>query len=99
MKLFKLFALLLFVSTMSIAQKRAENPIVTHMYTADPTARVWSDGRLYVYPSSDVYPPKGASRMDGYHVFSTDDMVNWKDHGEILHSRDVPWGREEGGYM
>ena len=81
------------------AQNRAQNPIVTHMYTADPTARVWDDGRLYVYPSTDTYPAIGCSLMDGYHVFSTDDMVTFTDHGEILHSRDVEWGREEGGFM
>lgn len=37
--------------------------------------------------------------MDQYHVFSTDDMVNWVDHGEILRSSQVPWGRPEGGFM
>jgi len=44
--------------------KRAENPIITHMYTADPTARVWKDGRLYLYPSTDVNPPRGCDLMD-----------------------------------
>ena len=24
------------------------NPFITHMYTADPSAHVWEDGRLYV---------------------------------------------------
>ena len=37
--------------------------------------------------------------MDRYHVFSTDDMVHWTDHGEILNSSQVEWGREEGGFM
>jgi alpha-L-fucosidase 2 len=37
--------------------------------------------------------------MDRYHVYSTADMVDWTDHGEILSSSDVPWGREEGGFM
>jgi beta-xylosidase len=37
--------------------------------------------------------------MDQYHVFSTDDMVNWVDHGEILRSSQVEWGRPEGGFM
>jgi hypothetical protein len=37
--------------------------------------------------------------MDKYHVFSTDDMVNWTDHGEILGAADVAWGRSEGGFM
>lgn len=32
------------------------------------------------------------AHMDGYRAFSTKDMINWVDHGEIYHSRDVPWG-------
>lgn len=75
------------------------NPFVTHIFTADPSAHVWKDGRLYVYPSHDVDPPRGCDLMDRYHVFSTDDMVNWTDHGEILNSSQVPWGRSEGGFM
>ncbi|WP_066217769.1 family 43 glycosylhydrolase [Formosa haliotis] len=81
------------------AQQRRSNPIVSHMFTADASAHVWDDGRLYVYPSTDVAPAKGYSTMDGYHVFSTDDMITWKDHGEILHSKDVSWGIEKGGFM
>ena len=77
----------------------AQNPIIRHIYTADPSAHVWNDGRLYVYPSHDIDPPKGCDRMDKYHVFSTDDMVHWKDHGEILNASEVPWGRAEGGFM
>ena len=30
----------------------APNPFIRHMYTADPSARVWDDGRLYVYASA-----------------------------------------------
>jgi len=75
------------------------NPFIKHMYTADPSAHVWSDGRLYVYPSTDIAPPQGCDLMDQYHVFSTDDMVNWKDHGEILRASQVAWGRPEGGFM
>ena len=75
------------------------NPFITELYLADPSAHVWDDGRLYVYPSHDVAPPRGCDLMDGYHVFSTTDMVNWTDHGEFLHSRDVEWGRPDGGFM
>jgi len=91
--------LLLILVTNIQAQNRRSNPIVSHMFTADASAHVWEDGRLYVYPSTDQAPAKGYKTMDGYHVFSTDDMITWKDHGEILHSRDVSWGTDKGGYM
>ena len=95
-----LLAFLMLASMSCIqAQKRRSNPIVSHMFTADPSTHVWNDGRLYLYPSSDPSPSRGYSTMDGYHVFSTDDMITWKDHGEILHSKDVEWGRKKGGFM
>ena len=78
---------------------RAQNPFIKDIYTADPSAHVWADGRLYVYPSHDVAPPRGCDLMDKYHVYSTDDMVHWKDHGQILESDQVSWGRPEGGFM
>lgn len=74
--------------------KLGPNPFIIHMYTADPSARVWEDGRLYVYPSQDIDPPRGCDLMDKYHVFSTDDMINWTDHGQIIEAADVPWGKK-----
>lgn len=83
------------------------NPIFTNIRTADPDAHVWEDGKLWVYTSQDhdsdsatmAKVGHGYSKMDGYHVFSTENMKDWTDHGEILHSRDVPWVTEEGGWM
>ena len=72
------------------------NPIVRDIYTADPSAHVWTiDGkeRLFVYPSHDMDPPRGCDLMDKYHVYSTEDMVHWTDHGQILEAADVPWAQ------
>lgn len=77
----------------------AGNPIITNMFTADPSAHVWADGRIYIYASHDIFPSKGCDLMDKYHVFSSDNMVTWRDEGEILSSDDVSWGRPEGGFM
>ena len=68
---------------------------------ADPDAQVY-DGVVWVYCSQDrnVDPVKHKHHydaMDGYHVFSSSDMVNWTDHGEILHSSDVSWAK--GGFL
>lgn len=100
LKLLFCFTVLLALVIQSQAQTpMAPNPIITDIYTADPSAHVWKDGRLYLYPSHDIAPPKGCDLMDQYHVYSTDDMVNWTDHGEILRASQVPWGRPEGGFM
>src|ERR1700744_2600827 len=91
-------ALLLLAVSISITCF-AGNPFITSIYTADPSAHVWPDGRLYVYPSHDVDPPLGANLMDRYHVFSTADMVNWRDEGEILRASEISWGLPQGGFM
>lgn len=78
----------------------AGNPIITSMFTADPSAHVWEEGgKIYIYASHDIFPSRGCDLMDKYHVFSSDNMVTWKDEGEILSSDDVSWGRPEGGFM
>ncbi|MFI3247607.1 MAG: family 43 glycosylhydrolase [Rikenellaceae bacterium] len=76
----------------------SQNPLVTHMYTADPTARV-HDGKLFVYPSSDQVPPPGVDMprfcMPGYHAFSLEGGSTWHDYGWILKENDVPWGERD----
>src|SRR3984957_9198771 len=79
----------------SSAASRAAHPFIPSISTADPSAHAWADGRLYVYPSRDMDPPRGCDLMDHYHVFSTADMVNWRDEGEILNATQRPWGRKE----
>ncbi|MCL6457587.1 MAG: family 43 glycosylhydrolase [Gorillibacterium sp.] len=80
-------------------KETSKNPVITSIFTADPSAHVWEDGRIYIYASHDVDPARGCDLMDHYHVFSSDDMVHWTDEGEILSSDDVTWGRPEGGFM
>lgn len=78
--------------------KSPYNPIVTHMFTADPTARVINN-RLYVYPSSDMECPEGKGSngfcMPGYNVFSTSDLTHWTDHGNVINHTNVPWVEKE----
>jgi hypothetical protein len=73
----------------------AQNPLIMDQFTADPTARVF-EGKMYVYPSHDILAGPGRGRagwfcMEDYHVFSSDNLTDWKDHGVIVSQRDVPW--------
>lgn len=76
------------------------NPIITGQFTADPTARVF-EGKIYMYPSHDI--PSVITHHDGsawfsmpdYHVFSSEDLASWSDHGVILRQEDVPWGKPD----
>jgi beta-xylosidase len=69
----------------------AENPIIQHMYTADPAALVYN-GRVYIYTGHDEAAEGGDSFvMRDWHVFSSSDMVNWTDHGAALRVSDFSW--------
>jgi arabinoxylan arabinofuranohydrolase len=62
----------------------ADNPIISQRFCADPNALV-HDGRVYVYCSSDEDIVE--SYRDGllnYTLISSDDMVNWTDHGLVF---------------
>lgn len=74
----------------------AQNPVISGQFTADPTARVFNN-KVYMYPSHDIFPPEGTRQdwfsMEDYHVFSSEDLVNWQDHGVIVTQNKVPWVR------
>lgn len=77
----------------------SSNPFITSLFAADPAAHVWNN-KLFVYASRDIDKadaPLTMDYMDHYHVFSTEDMINWTDNGEILSSKQLNWGIE--GFM
>ncbi len=76
-------------------------PLVTHIYTADPSAHVFED-KIYIYPSHDLDhdgPDNDNGdqyRMEDYHILSMDDIdAPCIDHGEALHMKDIPWVSEQ----
>ena len=89
-----LLSLLLFsgVSLTALAQ----NPIIRDQFTADPTARVFNN-KVYLFPSHDIKPPVGQRQdwfcMEDYHVFSSENLTDWTDHGVIVTQNKVPWVR------
>ena len=74
----------------------AQNPIIRDQFTADPTARVFNN-KVYLYPSHDIKPPVGQRQdwfcMEDYHVFSSENLTDWTDHGVIVTQNKVPWVR------
>ena len=68
----------------------ADNPIVQTCFTTDPAPMV-HDGRLYVYTGHDENNAD-FFWMQEWRVYSTDDMVNWTDHGSPLAIEDFSWG-------
>ena len=70
----------------------AQNPVISTIYTADPSAHVFND-TLFIYPSHDHDSAKWWD-MDDWHVFSTIDMKHWTDHGVALSLKDLTWAKK-----
>jgi acetyl esterase/lipase len=79
----------LLVSLFASSVALGENPLVTNIFTADPSARVFN-GRLYVYTSHDL-PDATYWDMVDWRLLSTDDLATWKDHGSIFRVKDFGW--------
>lgn len=76
-------------------------PLVTDIYTADPSVRVF-DGTVYVYVSHDVESDVEVDdsgehfRMVDYYVLVLDGPQGpARAHGPILHVDDVPWATRQ----
>jgi Glycosyl hydrolases family 43 len=87
------------------AQSKKTNPIsqplVSHIYTADPSAHVFN-GKIYIYPSHDI--EAGIKENDlgdhfdmrDYHILSMDSIGGKvTDNGVAIDKKDIPWaGRQ-----
>ncbi len=94
MKIYKSLIFCLFL--LAINSLSAQNPIVRNQFSADPTARVFN-GKVYVFPSHDILTPEGKGLrkdwfcMADYHVFSSENLTDWTDHGMIVSQNKVAW--------
>lgn len=69
----------------------ADNPIVQHIYTADPAPLVYGD-TVYLYTSHDEdVTVDNFFTMNDWALFSSKDMVNWTDHGIPLSWQTFSW--------
>ncbi|WP_342744299.1 glycoside hydrolase family 43 protein [Bacillus alkalicellulosilyticus] len=67
------------------------NPLVSHKFGADPYVLVFED-RVYIYATHDVLEydendnvvENTYGNINRLSVISSDDLVNWTDHGEIV---------------
>ncbi len=101
-KLLHVFTLLLF-SIMVVGQNKMpiSKPLVSHIFTADPSAHVF-DGKIYIYPSHDIESPTakkedgGMFDMKDFHVLSMNSpQSEVKDNGVALDIQDVKWANRQ----
>jgi len=82
-------------------KKAISQPLVKHIYTADPSAHVFNR-KIYIYPSHDIdagdaFDDLGSHfAMEDYHVLSMDTPQSEAvDNGLALHVKDVPWAEKQ----
>ena len=85
----------------ALNKKALSAPLVTHIYTADPSAHYFN-GKIYIYPSHDIgageaFDDLGSHfAMEDYHVISMDSIDSKAvDNGVALHVDDVPWAQQQ----
>lgn len=70
------------------------NPILdSHFFIPDVEAHVWEDGRMYLYGSFDIQGSRDFC-SDVYHVYSSDDLIHWTDHGQAFSLSDTDWAKD-----
>ena len=69
---------------------RADYPLVSHKYAADPTG-VEFNGRLYLYCSNDDDNGTNSYIMSSITCFSSDDLKNWTDQGVVFRASSTSW--------
>ncbi|WP_188149749.1 glycoside hydrolase family 43 protein [Teredinibacter waterburyi] len=85
----------------TLKSQAISQPLVEHIYTADPSAHVF-DGKIYIYPSHDIdagipFNHNGDHfGMEDYHVISMDSPDSEAvDNGVALHVKDVAWAERQ----
>src|SRR3569833_1243945 len=81
----------------SVISKYVSQPLVSHIYTADPSAHLFN-GRIYIYPSHDTATgtPENDNgdhfNMMDYHILTMDSIGGTvTDNGVAFPIGEIPW--------
>jgi hypothetical protein len=85
----------------TVTETPISQPLVSHIYTADPSAHIFN-GRIYIYPSHDTVTgaPENDNGdhfdMNDYRILSMDSISGAvTDHGVALKLSDIPWAGKQ----
>lgn len=70
----------------------AQKPILPDFH-ADPSAHYW-DGKYWIYPSTDEPGNTSWKEMKRWHCYSSTDLKDWKNEGQIFSLDDISWANE-----
>jgi beta-xylosidase len=77
----------------SSANLKVNNPVIKDKYTGDPAAMVYKDS-VYLYAGHDEAPNDfNFYKMNEWLVYSSADLVHWKEHPVPLKASDFKWAK------
>lgn len=84
----------IFILMLAVGTTFAQNPLFKDIFTADPAVLVYQD-TVYLYTGHDE-APVGVNDyiMHDWYVYSSTDMVHWKNHGACLSVKDFSWVKD-----
>ena len=72
-------------------------PIIQTKFTADPAPMVWND-TVYLYVTHDEEYARGYNfEMKDWLLYTSTDMVNWKEYGAVASLQDFSWRSRDNG--
>ncbi|MBN2175144.1 MAG: family 43 glycosylhydrolase [Bacteroidales bacterium] len=73
----------------------AQKPIISTKFTADPAPMVYND-TVYLYTGHDEDDAMGF-KMYNWLLYTSTDMANWTEHGEVASLKNFAWVPHENG--
>ena len=90
-----IYIVIVLLSVFTFSSVKADYPIVSNRYLADPGSLVYKD-RVYLYCSNDDESPlEGGYNIPNVVCISSSDLKNWTDHGVVFDAaRDTTWAKK-----
>jgi hypothetical protein len=86
---------LIFLSTLFAFAAKAQHPIITTKYTADPAPMVYND-TVFLYTTHDEDNADNFLMKD-WLLYTSTDMVNWTDRGVVASLKSFSWVKLDNG--
>ena len=86
---------LVFVFAITSFGIKGQNPIIQTKFTADPAPMVYHD-TVFLYTGHDEDDAFGF-KMKNWLLYTSTDMVNWTDHGEVASLKNFKWVNTDNG--
>lgn len=95
MKIKNLLPIMLLLPSATAFAQHLNMPLVQTKYTADPAPYVYND-TIYLFTTHDEDDSEGFHMRD-WLLYTSTDMVNWRDHGAVASLRDFKWYKGNNG--